>query len=308
MGREPGLAGSSARCRPRRPTSSSTSSTRVTSTAPSRIIRWHPADWPDVTGPGTAMTGLPNARASAAVRWAPLRNPASTTTVPPARPAMSRLRTRKRWRAGTEPGGYSETIDAGRGDPVEQGLVRRGIAAIDAAGQHGDSGAARGQRATVGGAVDADRSPGHHREPGCRQPGTELPGHVRAVSGGRPRPDDRGGLITEFVERARPTNPQRDRGRQIAPRGLRFRPDPAASGPGGRLIQQAAAEAAIRPARHRRGHARPAVIHRSVHDRPVRSRLANPRPCARSADPPSPDAAALGRHRSVGRMRRSPAQ
>ena len=63
---------------------------------------------------------------------------------------------------------------------------------------------------------------------------------MRAVSGGGPRPDDRGGLITEFVERTRPTNPQRDRGRQIAPRGLRFRPDPAASGPKAHLIQQAA--------------------------------------------------------------------
>ena len=176
--------------------------------------------------------------------------------------------------------------DAGRGDPVEQGLVRRGIAAIDTAGQHGDGGAARGQRAAVGGAVDPDRSPGDHREPGCRQPGAEFARHVRAVSGGGPRPDDRGGLIAEFVERTRPTNPQRDRGRQIAPRGLRFRPDPAASGPKAHLIQQAATAllataplAALRIAarRHRTAHRRPAR-HRPAHRRPAHRRPAHRRP------------------------------
>ncbi len=92
-----------------RPADSSTSSMRVTSCAPSRMSRWHPAESPLVTAPGTAMSGRPSARASDAVRCAPLRRPASTTTVPPAIPAMSRLRTRKRWRPGTEPGGYSLT-------------------------------------------------------------------------------------------------------------------------------------------------------------------------------------------------------
>ena len=205
--------------RPMRPTSSSTSSTRVTSTAPSRIIRWQPADRPEVTGPGTAITGRPSARASAAVRWAPLRSPASTTTVPAARPAMSRLRTRNRCRAGTDPGGYSRHDHARAGDPVEQRLVRRGIAAVDPAGQHGDRRAARGERSAMGGAVDADRGAGDHREPRRRQPGAELARDVHAVAGGRPGPDDRGRLVAELVQRARPADPQRDGRRQVARAG-----------------------------------------------------------------------------------------
>ena len=51
---------------------------------------------------------------------------------------MSRLRTRNRCRAGTDPGGYSETTRPAVGDRLEQRLVLRGIAAVDPAGQHGD--------------------------------------------------------------------------------------------------------------------------------------------------------------------------
>ena len=49
-----------------------------------------------MTGPGTAMTTRPSAAAAVAVRRAPLRTPASTTTVPAAHAAISLLRTKKR--------------------------------------------------------------------------------------------------------------------------------------------------------------------------------------------------------------------
>jgi len=60
-----------------------TSSAQVTQVAwPSRISWWHPPDVLEVTGPGTAITGRPSSRACRAVFSAPLRSPASTTTVP----------------------------------------------------------------------------------------------------------------------------------------------------------------------------------------------------------------------------------
>jgi len=84
------------------------SSARVTHVAPqSLMIRWHPADCAEVTGPGTAISGLPSWAACRAVFSAPLRSPASTTTVPQASAAMVRLRTRNRNRAGWRPGGHS---------------------------------------------------------------------------------------------------------------------------------------------------------------------------------------------------------
>ena len=77
------------------------SSARVTHVAPhSLMIRWHPADWAEVTGPGTAISGLPRLAACCAVFRAPLRSPASTITVPQASAAMARLRTRNRILAG----------------------------------------------------------------------------------------------------------------------------------------------------------------------------------------------------------------
>ena len=93
-----------------RPTRSATSAASVTSTArPSRTSSWQPADAADVTGPGTAPTGRPSAAAVRAVLRAPLRSAASTTTVPVAMAAMSRLRCRNRERVGADPGGTSLT-------------------------------------------------------------------------------------------------------------------------------------------------------------------------------------------------------
>ncbi|SKW53490.1 Uncharacterised protein [Mycobacteroides abscessus subsp. abscessus] len=68
-----------------------------------------PTDAAEVIGPGTAPTGRPNVRAQAAVLAAPLRAPASTTTVAPERAATNRFRVRNRCRAGRTPGGYSLT-------------------------------------------------------------------------------------------------------------------------------------------------------------------------------------------------------
>ena len=86
------------------------SAARVTQLAPhSLMIRWHPADWAEVTGPGTAISGLPRLAACRAVFRAPLRSPASTITVPQPSAAMTRLRTRNRILAGWRPGGHSLT-------------------------------------------------------------------------------------------------------------------------------------------------------------------------------------------------------
>jgi len=77
------------------------SAAQVTHVAPqSLMIRWQPADCRDVTGPGTAISGLPSSAACRAVFSAPLRSPASTTTVPQVSAAMTRLRTRNLSRAG----------------------------------------------------------------------------------------------------------------------------------------------------------------------------------------------------------------
>ena len=85
-----------------------TSPAQVTQVAPqSLMIRWHPADCAEVTGPGTAISGLPSSAACRAVFSAPLRSPASTITVPRVSAAMVRLRVRNRSRAGCRPGGHS---------------------------------------------------------------------------------------------------------------------------------------------------------------------------------------------------------
>ena len=56
------------------------------------------------------MRGWPSSAACRAVFSAPLRSPASTTTVPHVIAAMTRLRIRNRSRAGRRPGGHSLTI------------------------------------------------------------------------------------------------------------------------------------------------------------------------------------------------------
>src|SRR6266705_694725 len=80
------------------------------STAPhSLIASWQPADWAEVTGPGTAISGRPWSCAWRAVFSAPLRSAASTTTVPRLSAAITRLRTRNPGLVGIRPGGHSLT-------------------------------------------------------------------------------------------------------------------------------------------------------------------------------------------------------
>ncbi len=74
---------------------------------PPRSSSWQPMDIAEVIGPGTAISSLPSAEAHPAVLRAPLRIPASTTTVPADSAAMSRFLTRNRCRAGGVPGAYS---------------------------------------------------------------------------------------------------------------------------------------------------------------------------------------------------------
>ena len=81
----------------------------------------------DVTGPGTAATTRPSARAQAAVFAAPLRRPASTTTAAPATAATRRLRVRNRCRAGRTPGGYSVIIVRAQVGPPNCRLAWRTI-------------------------------------------------------------------------------------------------------------------------------------------------------------------------------------
>ena len=58
----------------------------------------HPTDIAEVTGPGTAMATRPSSAARPSVCLAPLRAFASTMTVPRDSPAITRLRTRNRYR------------------------------------------------------------------------------------------------------------------------------------------------------------------------------------------------------------------
>ena len=90
-------------------TASRTSSPDVTSSASRvRISWWAPADGALVTGPGTPISTRPSPPDQLAVFSAPLRIAASTTTVPRASAAISRLRARNRIRVGAQPGAASE--------------------------------------------------------------------------------------------------------------------------------------------------------------------------------------------------------
>ena len=95
------------------PAGDSTSTTSPTSAAKSalccRISWWTPADAGEVIGPGTPSAGRPSCSVHEIVLTAPLRSAASTTTDPAARPAMIRLRARKRVLLGLTPGGSSLT-------------------------------------------------------------------------------------------------------------------------------------------------------------------------------------------------------
>ena len=75
-----------------------------------------PRESAEVISPGTASTSRPSSSARSAVISAPLRSRASTTSVACVSPATILLRAGNRHGAGSTPGAYSETIEAGRGD------------------------------------------------------------------------------------------------------------------------------------------------------------------------------------------------
>ena len=129
---------------------------------PVRISWCTPSDGRLVTGPGTPISGRFRRPAQLAVLSAPLRTAASTTTVPRVSAAISRLRVRNRIRVGAPPGRQLGDDGAGLGEVVEQVAVGGRVGAVDAAGQHRDRRPARGERAPVGGLVDAEGRPGDH--------------------------------------------------------------------------------------------------------------------------------------------------
>ena len=73
-----------------------------------------------------------------------------------------------------------------RGDVREQVRVARRVGIIDAAGQDRDGERPGGQRAAVGGGVDAVRAARDDRPASLAEVGGDLAGHVRAVPGGGP--------------------------------------------------------------------------------------------------------------------------
>jgi len=75
----------------------------------SRMTWWHPADKSEVIGPGTAIRRRRRSLALRAVLTAPLRWLASTTSVPVASAAITRLRTRNLSLLTCRPGGHSLT-------------------------------------------------------------------------------------------------------------------------------------------------------------------------------------------------------
>ena len=79
----------------------------MTSLAPSLISDSVPAAFSESALPGTAKISFPCSTASVTKRRVPLFSGASTTTTPSESPAAMRLRSRKKCRMLTRPGGYS---------------------------------------------------------------------------------------------------------------------------------------------------------------------------------------------------------
>ena len=84
------------------------------------------------------------------------------------------------------------------------------VGAVGATGEHGDGGGTRGEGAAVGGGVDAEGRPRHHRHPRIAAAGADLAGHGLAVGGGGARPHD-GDRASEPGEREPAAYPQPDR-------------------------------------------------------------------------------------------------
>ena len=149
--------GGSTRCWPLAPTSSRTSSPRVTRRGGTRADQL--VDALGLSGgdrAGDTHQRAVEPAAQPAVLSAPLRRAASTTTVPRVNAAMTRLRLRNRTRVGDRPGASSETTAVVVAEMLEQSAVGCRVGAVDAAGEHRDRAAAGGEGAAVGGLVDAE--------------------------------------------------------------------------------------------------------------------------------------------------------
>ena len=150
--------------------------------------------------PGTRYRDRPCSRAHAAVVRAPLRTPASTTTVASARPLMIRLRRGNVPRDGCVSGGNSLRTVPPRGrDRPRQGAMRRGIEALVAPADDRHRGRPRTHGRRVGGAIDPERQPRHDRRPRgppprprCARPWRVPPRSAFACPRSRPSAAGRG--------------------------------------------------------------------------------------------------------------------
>jgi len=85
------------------------------------------------------------------------------------------------------------------GDPVEEHTMALRIRTIDPAREHGDRGAGRGQRATVGRAVDAERTAGDDRPSPVGKAVPELGRDMFAVRGAGPSANHRHRLFAHLL-------------------------------------------------------------------------------------------------------------
>ncbi len=127
-------------------------------------------------------------------------------------PAMSRLRDRKRDFIGADPGATSDTTRPCCGDALDQGGVRRRDR--DARLRR------RARRPSAPSTASAPRwalpsmpkaAPETTVQPRVRQPGGQVGGHLLAVGGGRPRPDDRHRPLHRVAEVERAAHPETPR-------------------------------------------------------------------------------------------------
>ena len=157
----------------------------------SLITWWQPADRSEVIGPGTAISRRRRSLACRAVLSAPLRWAASTTSVPVASAAMTRLRTRNLSLLTCRPGGHSLTSTPWAAIASNSSAWAARVGHVHAAGEHRDGHAVGAERAPVRRGVDPEGAAGDHRQAARGDGRGELGRHVGAVGGRGPRADDR---------------------------------------------------------------------------------------------------------------------
>ena len=91
---------------------------------------------------------------------------------------------------------------------VEQALVPGRVGAVHPAGEHGHRQSVSGQRAPVGGGVDAESRTGHHGHAVLHQAVAELARHVGSVGGGGPGAHDGHRPPRRLGQGQRPAHPE----------------------------------------------------------------------------------------------------